>query len=383
MTLTFLTNLVHHHQLPVADEFYRLLGNDYHYIATEPLPEWLVKGGYDPTLDRPYIIRTYRSRDEMERARKLIDESDVVIHGGAMIDWSLNRKYADKVTFHYSERWLKKISIHSVSPRALYNIYRNYYRFRNNRTYMLCASAFTAADVHKYGCFPQKCFKWGYFTKVDEDFKVEAHTSGISTSEIIPLMWCARFLRLKHPELPVKLAVRLKAKGYRFKLDMFGSGEELENTKKLIYKLKVDDCVHLCGNRPNSDILREMRRHKIFLFTSDRNEGWGAVLNEAMSNGCIPIASHAIGSVPYLIKNGENGLIFKSSKIESLENAVCCLFDKPELMEVMRRNALDTMKNIWSPRIAAENFLMLAHNALNGTLSNYKLQEGPASWDRG
>ena len=383
MTITFLTNLVHHHQIPVADEFYRLLGNNYHYVATEPLPDWLIKNGYDPTIDRPYIIRTYRSRDEMKRARNLIFESDVVIQGASMIDWTFDRKCADKVTFHYSERWLKKISIHSVSPRALYNIYRNYFRFRNNRTYMLCASAFTAADVHKYGCFPQKCFKWGYFTKVDEGFEVEAPASCASTSEIIPLMWCARFLRLKHPEQPVKLAARLKAKGYQFTLDMFGSGEELENTRKLIYKLKVDDCVHLCGNRPNSEILMEMKLHKIFLFTSDRNEGWGAVLNEAMSNGCVPVASNEIGSVPYLIKTGENGLIYKSSEIESLENAVCCLFEKPESIELMRRNALHTMKDVWSPRIATENFLTLAHHALNGTLSSYKLQEGPASWDLG
>ena len=68
MTLTFVTNLVHHHQLPVADEFYKILGDDYHYIATEKLPDWLIKGGYDPTLDRPYIIRSYGSAESMSEA---------------------------------------------------------------------------------------------------------------------------------------------------------------------------------------------------------------------------------------------------------------------------------------------------------------------------
>ena len=380
MTLTCVTNLVQHHQLPVADEFYRLLGDDFHYIATEPLPDWLIKGGYDPSLDRPYIIRSYQSDEEMGKARTLIDESDVVIHGAAPIGWSLKRKEADRVTFHYSERWIKKMDIHSFSPRKLQVIYKNYYRFRKRRTYMLCASAFTAHDVHLYGCFPNKCFKWGYFTKVDENFEVEAPKQGASTSEITPLMWCARFLKLKHPELPVQLAARLKAKGYRFTIDMFGSGEELDNTKNLISKLGVEDCVRLCGNRPNDEILQEMRKHKIFLFTSDRNEGWGAVLNEAMSNGCAPVASDSIGSVPYLIKNDYNGLQFKSCDILSLDDAVCSLLDDSERLQAMRKKALRTMQMEWNPKIAAKNFIELAQSALDDSLITYKRTEGPASW---
>ena len=380
MTLTFVTNLVHHHQLPVADEFFRLLGNDFHYIATEPLPDWLIKGGYDPSLDRSYIIRSYQSDKEMAKARALIDDSDVVIHGAAPIGWSLKRKEADKVTFHYSERWIKQMGIHSFSPRKLQVIYNNYFRFRNSRTYMLCASAFTAHDVRLYGCFPHKCFKWGYFTKVDENFEVEAPKQGVSPSEITPLMWCARFLKWKHPELPVQLAARLKTKGYRFKIDMFGSGEELENTKMLILQLGVEDCVNLCGNRPNDEILKEMRKHKIFLFTSDRNEGWGAVLNEAMANGCVPVASDAIGSVPYLIKNDENGFQFKSCDILSLENAVSSLLDDSERQHAMREKALRTMQMEWNPRVAAKSFVELAQSALANTLTTYSRTDGPASW---
>lgn len=382
MTLTFITNLVHHHQLPVADEFFRFLSDDYHYIATEPLPEWLVRGGYDSTLDRPYIVRTYRSSEEFELAQKLLDESDVVIHGAAKESWTIGRKKANKVTFHYSERWLKTVTIHTFSPRYLLGIYKHYYRFRNKRTYMLCASAFTASDVHKFGCFPERCFKWGYITKVGTNLEDVAPNLGTSSTESTPLMWCARFLRLKHPELPVQLAARLKAKGYRFTLDMFGSGEELEKTKALITELGVGDCVTLCGNRPNDEILQEMRRHKIFLFTSDRNEGWGAVLNESMANGCVPVASDAIGSVPYLIKNEKNGMVFRSCDIDSLEEAICTLLDNRAKMKTMAEAAVHTMQFEWSPRAAADSFVELAQHALQGTLEQYTRTEGPASWDR-
>lgn len=382
MTLTFVTNFVHHHQLPLADVFYGLIGDNYRYIATSRLPEWLIKGGYDPSLERPYIIRTYLSDDDMKEARNLIDNSDVVIYGAAPDEWVYERKRNNKVTFHFSERWLRKINLHAISPRALYNIYRNYFKFRNKRTYMLCASAYTVQDVHRYGCFPQKCFKWGYITKVDESFRVEDLKRVASTPEITQIMWCARFLKLKHPELPVLLAARMKINGYRFSIDMFGSGEELENTKNLISQYGVEDCVNLCGNRPNEDILKEMRKHEIFLFTSDRNEGWGAVLNEAMSNGCVPVASDEIGSVPYLIKSGYNGLVFKSRNLKSLYKNVTQLIDNPDKLMEMSKAAVYTMQNVWSPRVAAENFLDLANHVINNTLDLYKRTEGPASWDK-
>lgn len=81
--------MVHNHQLPVADEFYKLLGDDYQYISTMSLTDELKRSGYGPTLDRPYIIRTYLSQENMDRARQLIDDNDVVIQGYATNEWVL------------------------------------------------------------------------------------------------------------------------------------------------------------------------------------------------------------------------------------------------------------------------------------------------------
>ena len=374
MTLTFVTNFVNHHQLPLADEFYKHLGNDYHYIATEELPDWLIKGGYDPALKRPYIIRSYQSSEKLVNARRLIDESDVVILGSSPLEWSVERKKANKLTFHFSERWLKKYSYHSFTPKALWRIYANFFRFRNSNLYLLCASAFAAKDVHFFGCFPNRCYKWGYMTAVDENYKLPLAKAFQGK---VTLMWCSRFLAWKHPELPVKLASLLKKEGYQFELDMYGSGEELDIINALITELGVDDVVNLCGNLPNPEILSEMRRHDIFLFTSDRNEGWGAVLNEAMNNGCSVVASDMIGSAPYLINNGKNGLLFNSIDLESLYSKVKLLIDDDNLRRIISENAIKTMQEIWNPRVAAERFLHLSERLLIGLDTVYT--DGPCS----
>lgn len=37
-----------------------------------------------------------------------------------------------------------------------------------------------------------------------------------------------------------------------------------------------------------------------------------------MSNGCVLIGSNAIGSIPYLLVDGSNGLVFESCNLDSL-----------------------------------------------------------------
>ena len=98
MTLTFFTNLVNHHQIPVADEFYTILGDNYRYVAMELLPDWLVSGGYDPTISRSYILRSYESEEAQKEAKRLMLESDVVIAAYAPEETLLERKSQNKIT---------------------------------------------------------------------------------------------------------------------------------------------------------------------------------------------------------------------------------------------------------------------------------------------
>lgn len=169
---------------------------------------------------------------------------------------------------------------------------------------------------------------------------------------------------------------------YKFIIDMYGSGEELEPTKELAGKLDVMDVVRFQGNLPNDEILQQMRHHHIFLFTSDRNEGWGAVLNESMSNGCAVVASNMIGSVPFLIEDGINGLIFKSEDLGSLETKVASLLDNVDYRRTIAWNSIKTMREVWSPKNAATNFLKLCEAIENGRRLDSVIDKGPCSMAR-
>ncbi len=377
MLLTFFSNFLNHHQVLVADELYRLLGDQYTFVATLPRDKGELKGGMDYS-SRPYCILAGESAECHDKALQLARTADVCVFGACSQEYAAAR--AKSVTcglsFECGERWLKRGWINVLSPifRLWLKNYMLYYRIKP--FYKLCSGAFVAGDDHKVNAYKGKHFKWGYFTGVDESFDVEM-PQDVSMTEITPLMWCSRFLSWKHPELPVLMAQRLKSNGYSFVLDFYGSGERENTTRELASCLGLGDVVRFHGAIPNTKVLEEMRRHKIFLFTSDGFEGWGAVANEAMSQGCALVASDAIGSVPYLVEHGRNGMTFKSCDVDSLTASVKHLLDNSHVLQVMRVEAVRTMRSMWSPKVAAQNLLQLIEDLQNGRETSIK--EGPCS----
>lgn len=390
MKLIFYSIILNNHQSNLADEFWRLLGDDYRFVELVEPNEGNAKGGTDDYASRPYLIKAWRSEAEWQEAMRLACTAGCCVFSGLpALPFEKERMKRGLLSFDMSERWLKRGWVNLFSP-VIFRMWIAYQSggWSRKPLYKLCCSAFAAADQYTLGTFKGRCYKWGYFTRVDCDFDVEV-SADVSTSNITPLMWCSRYLMWKHPELPILMSHNLKKRGYSFVLDMFGSGEYEEQAKQLAGKLGVEDVVKFRGTMPNEQLMMEMRKHDIFLFTSDRNEGWGAVANESMANGCVLVASDAIGSSPYLIINGVNGFMFKSAStktsfenpdqkaLDDLTEKVAWLLDNKERMKEMQRAAFLTMYNMWSPKRAAQNLLILIDNLQNG--GDTSIQEGPCS----
>ena len=378
INIVYVSNFLNHHQKLVADILYSTEGIEYTFVETVPMYNWLKKGGYTDYSQEPYVLKAWENIENKQKTIDLVLAADIAIFScPESLQYQVIRAKTGKLTFDVSERWLKRGWLNLASPRLLKYLWYYFTVFNHKRVYKLCSSAFACGDHYKLHSFKDKCYKWGYFTKVDRNLDVE-ESLGVSRCETLhTLMWCARFLKWKHPELPIQMAARLKEKGYKFVLDMYGSGKELEKTRTLSKLLNVEDIVCFKGNMPNDEILKAMREHEIFLFTSDKNEGWGAVANESMSNGCAIVASDAIGSIPFLVNDGINGCIFESCKLDSLCEKVEWLLDNPNERKKIAINAYHTMRDIWSPQNAANNFLKLVEVLQSG--NNTMLINGPCS----
>lgn len=378
MKLVFFSNFINHHQVYVSDELNALTNGNYTFVETTPIPESFRKSGYPDYTTRSYVLQAWRNREQMKAALQLAVDADVALFDGyEALPFEIERYKRDTrlLSFEINERWCKRGIINYLSPRFLKWYYHYITSFRKCNVYKLCCSAYLPNDMYNVCAFKDKCFKWAYLTMTKEfDVKHLVHSRPKGRLQI---MWCARFINWKHPKLAIELAKELKTEGFSFDLDMYGSGEMFEEIEKDVTLYQLQDVVHLKGNAPNDIILEEMKKHSIFLITSDRNEGWGAVVNEALSSGCAVVADEQIGAVPYLVRHGVNGRIYKTKNLQSIKQNIIFYINNPQELDANCLEAYRTMTNMWSPSNAAKCLITLINNLKIG--SQMFASDGPCS----
>ncbi len=119
-----------------------------------------------------------------------------------------------------------------------------------------------------------------------------------------------------------------------------------------------------------------MEKSHIHLFTSNYLEGWGAVVNEAMNSGCAVIANVQAGSVPYLIKHEENGLIYDGT-YEDFALQLKKLIDNKTMIQKLGRAAYETIVTTWNAEHAAKELLRFCKDLQAGKA--IPAAEGPLS----
>ena len=373
MTITFFSNFLLHHQTPFCEAMVRHIGDGFRFVATEPIPEERLEMGYENLEDAPYAVNAYRDEASYQEAMRLGYESDVVIIGSAPDVFIEKRLAENKLTFRYSERFFKKFRWR-FDPRVWRMRYKKDMRYRNKNLHMLCASAYTAPDCRFIFSYPNKTYQWGYFP-VTETYESAEYL--ISHKKKNSLLWVGRMIDWKHPEAALTVAESLKKDGIEFELNMIGNGEMERYLKELIRSRGLEQQVRLLGSMPPESVRNYMGKADIYLFTSDRQEGWGAVLNEAMSSACAVVACREIGSVPFLITHGENGLIYDKYGSHSLYDNVKRLIQDKNLRERLQKNAYDTIKSVWNADAATERLLCLIDCMQKGEQTPYT--DGPCS----
>lgn len=374
MKIVFASNYFNHHQKPFCDAMYALIGDDFSFVETMPMEQERLDMGWGSDERPSYIKQSFVDEEHKSYCQKLIDVADVAIYGSTPYGLLAHRIRSGKLTFKYAERPYKLGCPFYKLPWHFYLNTKKYRRYKN--LYLLCASAYASGDYARTITFRNKAYKWGYFTELKQYADVD-HLIAEKTPASI--LWTARLIPLKHPESALAIAQRLKAEGYQFKLDMIGNGEMAETLQNQIREKKLDDCVSLLGAMKPEQVREYMEKSEIFLFTSDKNEGWGAVLNESMNSACAVIASHVIGSVPFLVKDGENGLIYKSGDVDDLYQKVKFLLDNSQERKRLAKNAYTTMAREWNAENAARKLLQLCEQLLAGEKIPFPYADGVCS----
>ena len=376
MKVVFCSNYLNHHQLPFCKQMLRLTDNNFYFVSQKAVNEKRLSLGYKNIAnDYAFNIRSYENQEEFHRAFKEVSDADYVLWASSKNEYLYDRLKNNKITFKSSERLFKQKFKYFNYLRSYRRVYLNHKKFDKYPLYALCCGGYAANDFNAYGAYINKTYKWGYFPETHE-YNIEQLINSKKDNKI-HILWVGRLISWKHPEKVIELANSLRKENYDFEVSIIGSGELENDLKKQINDNKLNDYVKLLGSMSPEEVRKYMEKANIFVFTSDYNEGWGAVLNEAMNSGCASVVSHAIGSASFLIKNNENGLIYKNEDTLDLIEKVKYLINNEDKRVELGTSAYKTISELWNAKVAAERFLVLAKCLEEG--KDTPFVEGPCS----
>ncbi|MCD8379207.1 MAG: glycosyltransferase family 4 protein [Lachnospiraceae bacterium] len=381
MKLVFVSNYFNHHQQPVSQKLYELCGEaggSYFFIQTEQMEQERVAMGWGNALGNAEYVRSYG--EDPEYCQRLIDEADAVIFGGTdderFIQTRLEKK---KPVWRYSERLYKEGRYRFITPRGLRRKFLDHTRHNGERVYLLCSGAYVAGDFRMVAAYPFKKFRYGYFPE-HAACDIDALIGEKYHKTTIELLWAARMIDWKHPERALHITEALLSTGFDVHLTMAGGGSLENSIREQIARKNLEKNVTLTGFQDPQAVRALMRNSHIYLAVSDRMEGWGAVINEAMDSGCLVVADRAMGAAPYLIRNGENGICYPTGRTDAAVKALQELLREPGHVEMrrMQRAAYETIDQLWNADVAAERLYRCIDAELRGEkLPEY--EEGPLS----
>ena len=284
----------------------------------------------------------------------------------------------DKLTFRYRARifafpdgFLKTI----FDKDKIKLFYQRHIKYRKNKNlYLLCASAYGKKDFNSFGLYKNKVYKWGYFL-VNNYYNIDKLLKEKEANNKLQIVWVARFIKCKHPEVVVKLAKNLKKQNYDFNIQMIGNGVLDKKIKNKIKKEKLEDVITMVGQVPSSNIKDYMEKANIFITTSDHNENWGVVVNEAMNGALAIVANKKMGSVPFLIGDNDRGFMYTNYK--DLEYKTKLLLNDEDMRNRFSKNAYEYITTKWTGKLGAQNLICLFEEIINNKKISNK--EGPAS----
>lgn len=377
MRISFFSNFLNVHQLPLALELSTMEGIEYTFVSLLAVDGMVGRSSLDE--DYPFVVKEYEGDTGSSRAMRHALEDDIVVFGdmAGKEEYVRARAKSGRPFFRYAERLLKRGDWWRFAPPKMHRTWSSFGRYAHANMGVLCASAYTARDLSLFGFPIHRCLKWGYFPPTESALSYQ------KLPRYKALCSAQRLISWKRVELQLRALQQISEDGVDVKLTIAGDGPERPSLENLAAKLGIADFVSFLGELSHSETLRLMHGSSVFLATSDRNEGWGATINEAMGQGCCVIASEEMGSVPFLIENGSNGLIFHDGNVDELTHCILRALRDENFAHRLGGEAKKTVCGLWSAREAANRLFalsrMIVEEGFDNALTKGVYFDGPLS----
>jgi glycosyltransferase involved in cell wall biosynthesis len=154
--------------------------------------------------------------------------------------------------------------------------------------------------------------RFSELTEAQVEYKEELLRSLRLKDDTKNIVFAGKFQQQKNLELLIQAFIKLNAEDWN--LVLVGNGELEEELRRLVNQ---HNKIHFLPFQNQSLIPAIYKLGPLFCMPS-RNETWGLAVNEAMAAGRAILASDKVGCSPDLVKEGENGFVFRSGDLADL-----------------------------------------------------------------
>lgn len=176
-------------------------------------------------------------------------------------------------------------------------------------------------------------------------------------------LFSARFIAKKHPLQVLQALQRAQVSGAPVQLLMVGDGELRTECEEYVRQHSLP--VTFTGFLNQTEIPTAYAATDCLVLTSDYDETWGLVVNEAMACGRPALVSDQAGCCRDLIEEGRTGAAFRFGDIEQLAGLLQRYSWQPEDLKRMGRAARQRIYE-YSPAAAAQGALQAAEYVCSG-----------------
>lgn len=361
--IIFVTNIWNHYTTNIGVHMAAIVGEDkFRMILSSPVqeePEFKARVAMGWKFDLPsfkwLISNPQCSHDFIGSEHvRLIQEADVAVVGAlfgtkVLLHAMRSRVSCGKLTLFTNDRYFKKYPQlwDSFNPVNLIRWYRMHRVLSRSNVHYLQINHWGYEDMRFLDGCHGRVWKWAYTPEVSAKPVVK------SNHETMSIGWCGRMIPCKHVEYMIEALVLLP-KEYlaRCRMTLIGEGECKDGLIKLVQERGLTEHVEFLPYMPVADVAKWMEALDVYVFPSDRGEGWGVVLAEAMDKCCVPIACVEAGATLDLIDDGENGFVFEKGDCRRIARKLMWLIDHPEERATMGLKSWRTMQQR-SPEKAA------------------------------
>ncbi|MDD5704307.1 MAG: glycosyltransferase [Kiritimatiellae bacterium] len=380
MRVCMVTQGVSPHQIPFARRVVSKVGDgSFLYVSVSANNQERDSLGWRQRR-YPWVREPRLDQQAQPEADRWMRAADVLLTSVREIAVFRERCAAGKLTFYLSERWFKPpIGKLRLCAPTLFDMTRKFKRVaRDAYLHYLPIGPYAARDMMAVSPFTGRMWRWGYFVEPSSAGASPRALASTDAKSALRVLWAGRFLDWKHADHMVDAFAAYAATGRKGRLTLLGCGNEELALRRRVYHAGVGDSVTFLAPIPMEEVRQEMRENDVFAATSNGYEGWGAVVSEAMEEGCAVIATRESGAGASMIRHGENGMLFRAGRVKELTACLCKLHDHAVLRARLAASGQETMRHLWGAQVAADRFVAVADALLRGA-GTPDFSQGPMS----